>query len=170
MTEEEKSKIPLERERKFLVNKLPENLESYTHKKISQGYISIAEDGTEVRLRKKFQELTLTIKSAGGKTRPEVEMPITKQKFKELWHLTEGKRIHKTRYEIPLGNLTIELDIYHGNLNGLITAEVEFTSEEKSNQFIAPEWFSKEVTGFSKYKNQNLARYGLPDKTNLVLK
>jgi hypothetical protein len=49
----EKIIIPKEIERKFLVDKLPENLDKYSHKEIIQGYVAITEEGTEVRLRKK---------------------------------------------------------------------------------------------------------------------
>jgi adenylate cyclase len=45
-----------------------------------------------------------------------------------LWRLTVGRRLEKTRYRIPLGRLTIELDVFHGKLRGLIVAEVEFAS------------------------------------------
>ena len=53
-----------------------------------------------------------------------------------------------------------------GGLEGLMTVEVEFRSEEDYHKFKAssvPEWFGKEVTGDARYINQNLAMNGLPD-------
>lgn len=149
-------------ERKFLVESLPEDLDRYPHEEIRQGYIAIAEDGTEVRLRKKGNGYFLTVKSGGSKIRPENEIEITEDQFNSLWPTTEGKQLEKVRYYIPYGNQTIELDIYRGQLAGLISAEVEFESPEKSDQFSPPEWFGREVTDNQRYKNQNLALRGLP--------
>lgn len=163
----EKEPQPQEIERKFLVEELPENLEEYPHKDIVQGYLAITEDGTEVRLRQKGNQYFQTVKSGGGKTRFESEIEITKEQFDALWQATEGKRVEKTRYEIPHENGTIELDVYHDNLEGLLSAEMEFSNEEDSNNFVPPEWLSKEVTDDKRYKNQNLALNGIPKRKQL---
>lgn len=89
-------------------------------------------------------------------------MPATPQQFATLWPTTIGKRVEKSRYSIPHGNSVIELDIYEGDLRGLVTAEVEFPSEMAAEPFEAPEWFAAEVTADRTYKNQNLALKGLP--------
>lgn len=151
-------------ERKFLVESLPENLEQYPHKEVVQGYLAITEDGTEVRLRQKGSKYFQTVKSGSGKTRFESEVEITGEQFGTLWEATKGKRVEKTRYEIPHENGIIELDVYHGDLEGLLSAEIEFPSEEESNEFIMPEWLGEEVTDDKRYKNQNLALHGAPKR------
>jgi len=160
----EKQPQPQEIERKFLVKSLPENLEQYSHKDIVQGYLAITKDGTEVRLRQKGKKYFQTVKSGTGKTRFESEIEVTKEQFKTLWGMTEGKRVEKTRYEISHENGTIELDVYHGDLDGLVSAEMEFTSEEDSDKFTPPDWLSEEVTDDKRYKNQNLALRGIPKR------
>ena len=52
-----------------------------------------------------------------------------------------------------------------GKLEGLVTAEVEFPDEDAANQFRAPDWLGREVTGDDQYSNQSLARHGLPQGT-----
>ena len=42
---------------------------------------------------------------------------------------TEGRRLRKTRYDVPYGDHVIEVDIYAGSNKGLIVAEVEFGVE-----------------------------------------
>lgn len=163
----EQKEIPKEIERKFLVSNLPENLDSYPKKEIMQGYLAIAPDGTEIRLRKKGKKYYQTVKTGGGKTRGEFETEITEDQFNTFWQATEGKRVEKTRYEIPHGNNVIELDVYDKNLGGLLSAEVEFKTEAESNKFVAPEWFGSEVTEDSRYKNQNLALYGIPKEEQI---
>jgi len=156
---------PKEIERKFLVNKLPENLNQYPHNEIRQGYLAITGDATEVRLRQKGNKYFETAKTGAGKTRFEFEIEITESQFNVLWEATKDKRVEKTRYEIVYENGLIELDVYHGNLEGLQTAEMEFPNEEESNKFIAPEWMNEEVTEDTSYKNQTLAIHGIPKKT-----
>lgn len=157
-----KGEEPMEIERKFLVGTVPENLDQYPNKIILQGYIVIAPDGTEVRLRQKGGKFFQTVKSGSGKAREEYETEIAYEQFDALWPATEGKRVKKIRYEIPLAQGTAELDEYYGDLNGLLTVEVEFKSEKESNEFSAPLWFGKEVTEDKRYKNQNLALDGVP--------
>ncbi|MBI5421097.1 MAG: CYTH domain-containing protein [Parcubacteria group bacterium] len=164
---EDKNKIvqreqPKEIERKFLVHALPADLETHPHTEVVQGYVAITEDGTEVRLRKKGDKYYQTIKSGSGKVRTESEAEITEEQFNVFWAATAGKRLEKTRYEIPCGDVVIELDIYKGGLSGLITAEVEFKSEEEGDAFVAPAWLGREATEDKRYKNQSLALHGIP--------
>ncbi len=149
-------------ERKFLVKSLPENLEQYPHKDIVQGYLAIAEDGTEVRLCQKGKKYFQTVKNDSGKNRFESEIEISEEQFNSLWRATKGKRVEKTHYEIPYKNRVIGLDVYHSDLDGLLSAEIEFSNEKDNNKFIPPKWLSKEVTEDKRYKNQNLALHGIP--------
>lgn len=80
-----------------------------------------------------------------------------------LWPGTEGRRIEKIRYQIDEGDQKIELNVFRGNLEGLVLAEVEFPSREKSEEFEPPDWFGEEVTEDIRYKNQNLAQKGAPN-------
>jgi CYTH domain-containing protein len=161
--ETEPQVAPREIERKYLVATLPDNIDSHPHSEILQGYLAIDANGSEVRLRRKGDQLFETIKSAGGLTRAEYEIELTPVQFQTLWPATEGRRVEKIRYDIThASGAKIELDIYKGDLAGLCTAEVEFASEAESHEFAVPSWFGKEVTADSRYKNKNLALYGLP--------
>jgi len=153
---------PVEIERKFLVAQLPENLQDYDHQTIRQGYMVIGADGSEARLRDRAGSYSLTVKSKGELSRGEWETPVSEDQFEALWGTTAGKRVEKTRYTIPYDGHTIELDIYEGDLAGLISAEVEFASEAEADAFEKPDWFADDVTADSSFKNQNLALRGLP--------
>lgn len=153
---------PREIERKFLVPHPPDAFAQYPSDEIRQGYVSL-DDGTEVRVRQRGQHYFFTVKSAGHLVREEVETEITEAKFSELWEKTEGRRLTKTRFSIPYGTFTVELDTYGGSLEGLVTAEVEFESPEDAEKFVPPPWFGDEVTFDSRYKNNSLARLGLPE-------
>ena len=89
----------------------------------------------------------------------EEEIELDQRCFESLWPLTQGRRIEKRRFLIPAdGDLEIELDVYDGELSGLITAEVEFPSEREADEFQPPAWLGTDVTGDVRYSNQSLAR------------
>jgi CYTH domain-containing protein len=152
----------VEIERKFLVEQAPDDLDAHPSREIEQGYLAITDD-VEVRVRRYGDESFLTVKSSGNESRVEEEIEIDRRRFDALWPLTGDRRIHKRRYAIPIGDgLTIELDVYHGRLSGLVTAEVEFTSLANANAFVPPGWLGRDVTDDSRYKNKRLATHGLP--------
>jgi CYTH domain-containing protein len=106
----------------------------------------------------------LTVKSGGSLARVEEEVALDDGAFDRLWPLTEGRRVEKVRYLVPAEmGLIIELDIYDGDLDGLMVAEVEFDSEADAEAFTPPGWFGREVTSDARFKNQRLAVDGLPE-------
>lgn len=152
---------PLEIERRFLVKPFPRNLAVLPGKEIQQGYI-VVDDQREVRIRRAGRACTLTVKEGTGLIRQETETAITGAQFEALWPLTEGRRIEKIRRRISLGEVTLELDRFHGPLRPLCIAEVEFPSPEQAEAFVPPAYCKEEITGRSEYKNANLALSGLP--------
>src|SRR5688572_10318901 len=95
--------MDLEIERKFLVRTMPEDLAKFPSSEIAQGYLVITDEGLQVRLRSKDEKYTLTYKRGLGNVREEREVALTREQFATLWPATEGKRLSKTRYEIPFG-------------------------------------------------------------------
>ncbi len=146
----------MEIERKFLVASLPD-LNSVLFKELKQAYLSFE---SEVRIRSLDDNLFyLAGKSSGDLARSEIEPQIDSVTFQILTSLVQGRIISKTRYYVSLNNnLIAELDIYHGELEGLITVETEFKSEREADEFVVPNWYGKEITYDKRYKNKNLAR------------
>jgi adenylate cyclase len=155
---------PVEVERKWLVQDLPD-VPEHKGKKVIQGYIAIATDGTEVRLRQTDGKFFETVKSEGGLVRAEIEVELSKEQFEALWGTTAGRRLEKTRYTLQWAGKKVEIDVYQGSLAGLIVAEVEFSSASESARFAPPPWFGTEVTEDKHYKNVNLALHGRPQHT-----
>lgn len=146
----------MEIERKYLLNELPDNLESYESHRIEQGYLC-----TEpvVRIRRQDDDYILTYKSKGLMVREEYNLPLTKESYEQLKTKIDGILISKTRYLIPLNQtLTIELDVFDGVYTGLYLAEVEFASEKDANNFIPPAWFGEDVTFSTKYHNSTMSK------------
>jgi adenylate cyclase len=153
-------------ERKFVLAARPFELGGYSASEIHQGYLSIDPDGSEVRVRRRGERCTLTVKRGAGIARDEEELDLDSDEFGRLWPLTAGRRVDKTRYKIPAADgLLIELDVYSGPLKGLITAEVEFGSQDQAERFKPPDWLGREVTDDPAYKNRRLATDGLPHQS-----
>ena len=153
----------MEIERKFLIKKdrFPDNLAQYPCHEIEQGYLC-----TEpvVRIRRQDDEYYLTYKSKGFMAREEYNLPLTKDAYLHLKPKADGLVISKTRYLIPEKNgLTIELDVFHQEYEGLLLAEVEFSSQEEAESYCPPDWFGEDVTFSSRYHNSTLSR-GLIEK------
>ncbi|HEX8253198.1 MAG TPA: CYTH domain-containing protein [Thermoanaerobaculia bacterium] len=144
-------------ERKFSVRKLPDALEQFPNRLVEQGYLATGPNGLQVRLRRSGDKLSLTYKrdDAGGRIEREVE--LTPEQFDVLWPATEGRRLTKTRYDVPHGDRTVEIDIYRGRHEGLIVAEVEFPDEHSARAFQPPDWLGEDVTGKPRYSNVRLA-------------
>jgi adenylate cyclase len=143
------------------VSRRPSGLERCRSEQIDQGYLA-ADAESEVRVRRIGEESFLTVKRGSGRDRLEDEIEITAEQLEALWPATEGRRLAKHRFYVPLDGLTAEVDVYGGKLDGLITAEVEFDSVAHSESFDPPPWFGDEITGDAGYANQALAKDGIP--------
>ena len=154
----------VEIERKYLIRKsdLDFDYKKYKHVNIAQGFIYIK---PAIRIRKSDSNYYITIKTKPPKeisakndlVRTELETEIPKSCYNYLLKFCKGRIIKKTRYFIPYKSHTIELDVFDGELKGLIYAEIEFKSVKSAEKFTPPKWFFREVTGIEKYKNTQLS-------------
>ena len=90
-----------------------------------------------------------------GLANAEFEYEIPRADAEELMaqHCLRGE-LAKTRYLVPHGPMTWEVDVYKGILAGVILAEVELPSE--STELTLPYWVGREVTGNPDYRKINM--------------
>ncbi len=147
----------LEVERKFLILSEAYKDQATSKTRIVQGFLSTHPERT-VRVRIKGEMGYLTVKGRGndsGTTRFEWETEIPLQEAIHLIHLCEPVILEKTRFEVPFGTHTYEVDEFFGENKGLVIAEIELKHEDEP--FEKPEWLGKEVTGAIKYYNSQLS-------------
>lgn len=147
-----------ETERKFLVLSNDFIQEAYAEKRITQGYLSSHPDRT-VRVRIKDDKGYLTIKGRGnesGTTRMEWEKEIALPEAEQLLAICEVGVIDKTRHEVSVGRHVYEVDVFYGENEGLVIAEIELAHEHE--MFEKPHWLGTEVTGDECYYNAYLSR------------
>ena len=129
---------------------------------IQQGYIP-TQDKTAVRVRLMGEHAFLTLKGANdGATRDEFEYPIPlDDALQMLARLCSGHHISKHRHLIQHAEHTWEVDVFHGDNQGLVIAEIEL--QEEHEDFAMPPWATEEVTHDPRYYNINLMK--LPYKS-----
>lgn len=145
-------------ERKFLVASDAYKQEAVKQTRITQGYLSSVPERT-VRVRIKGDKGFITIKGIGsesGASRYEWEKEIAVVEVEELLKICEPGVIDKTRYEVPAGDFTFEVDEFYGENQGLVVAEVELSDE--NDVFDRPEWLGEEVTGDVRFYNSMLMK------------
>ncbi|WP_075291218.1 CYTH domain-containing protein [Pararhizobium arenae] len=148
-------------ERKFLVSNDRWRRQADGGTSMKQAYI-VAMDDRSVRVRisgGKRAQLTTKI-SKTKLIREEFEYDIPLDDAEDMMRQAIGIVIEKTRYRIPTAGFIWEIDVYHGDLSGLIVAEVEMNSE--NDRPLIPDWIGREVTGNYRYSNHYLALEGLP--------
>ena len=120
-----------------------------------QGYLSSVKERV-VRVRVAGEQGYLTINGLmRGVTRLEFEYAIPVPDAATMLDLLcERPLIEKTRYREAFGGRTWEIDVFHGDNEGLVVAEVE--SPAKSERVQAPSWLGREVSNDPRYQNFNL--------------
>lgn len=149
----------IEIERKFLVTSLDFKQEAFKKTRIIQGFLNTNKERT-VRVRIKGEQGFLTVKGKSdreGLTRFEWEKEILKPDAEALLKLCEPGIIDKMRFEVNFESHVFEVDVFSGDNEGLIVAEIEL--KHKNEEFKMPNWIGKEVTGNIKYYNSHLSKY-----------
>ncbi|MFA8436399.1 MAG: CYTH domain-containing protein [Marinifilaceae bacterium] len=143
-------------ERKFLVHREKLDLKG-TGKALKQAYLT-NEISKSIRIRIADQSAFLTIKSGSkGLVRSEYEYEIPLDDANEMLELCEPNFIDKHRHLVNYGKHTWEIDVFHGENEGLIVAEIELESEEE--YFEKPVWLGEEVTDDTRYLNAALVKH-----------
>lgn len=148
----------IEIERKYLIKSLDFKNTFSKKSDIAQGYLSSVAERT-VRVRIKGEKGFLTVKGIGnatGVSRFEWEKEIAVDEAKELLKLCEKGVIEKTRYEVNYGHHLIEIDVFHGENDGLILAEIELKNEDEIIE--KPNWLGDEVTNDKRFYNSYLSQ------------
>lgn len=142
-------------ERKFKVNaSVSAIIAKINPIEIQQAYL-LNSEGLSVRIRIKDNKAYLTIKGGiNPLVRDEFEYEIPTLEANEILENYCKQRLIKKRYCLKQGDLTWEIDVFEGNLSGLIVAEIELPSIETT--FELPKWIEEEVTMDPNYLNANL--------------
>ena len=137
----------IELERTFLVKFLPPQVKEARSKEMVDIYYPNSSAHPTIRLRKNGERYELTKKEPieGDTTRMlEQTIELRKNEFDEFSKLS-GRKLEKIRYYFPYDGLTAELDVFQGDLKGLVLADFEFASQKEKESFQMPVFCLAEV-------------------------
>jgi len=162
----------VEIERKYLLRGAPPTPPEARKRTIEQGYVQARhvpadhqhdQHILEARIRRAVHEdgttiYTRTVKRGFGMVREEIEDEVDAQTYAELWPMTEGMRLRKTRWLWNDGEAEWAIDVFDDI--ELALAEVEVPSEEYDIEIPRwlEQWIERDVTDERAYVNSEIAR------------
>jgi len=149
-------RVAKEIERKFLLSSPAWRKLVESRIRIEQFYLAAAH-GRTIRIRiSDGASAVLTIKFSGkGRGRDEFEYPVPLAEAREMQSFALGRIIEKTRHHVRHGGYLYEIDVFEGELAGLIVAELE-TPDIVPDESL-PAWLGRDVTQDGHYYNASLA-------------
>lgn len=158
----------MEIERKFRLERFPEQLPLLEKSVVCQGYLS-TRPAVRIRSSEKNGQMSyiLCIKGKGTLVREEVELPLEEDTFLRLKNLLPGEMIRKDFrvYQLPDGNRLECSLVDEGTPTAFFYAEVEFENVEKANTFLPPDFLGEDIT---ELPGSSMSAYW--EKTRLVEK
>jgi adenylate cyclase len=150
----------LEIEKTYLAKSFPvSDLTSLKSKKIIDVYIPGSFEKPTIRLRQNGDHFEITkkvqVNPSDASTHQEFTIPLSQEEFEAL--SLGGKVVEKTRYYFEVNGYDGELDVFDGELKGLVLVDFEFDSQDISSEFIAPEFCGADVTQEKFIAGKNLA-------------
>lgn len=152
----------IEIERKFLVKGDGWRSQSFRNVYYRQGYLNDAKS-CSIRVRIAEDKAYLNIKSAIlGIFRHEYEYEIPLAEANEMLDsFSLGAVIAKRRFFVEYAGHTWEVDVFDGDNDGLIVAEIELSAEDEA--FDIPNWVGDEVSDDPRYYNVCLVKHPYKD-------
>jgi CYTH domain-containing protein len=166
----------LERERRYLLQDLPEGLtRASPHVQITDNYIT----GTRLRLRKVRNPLTnkWTVKftqkfaiNSKDLSRTLITNTYLNAQEAEILSVFEANEIRKNRYPFEYEGRKFGIDMFLGDLFGLVLAEVSFDTDQELRSFSKPQFALVEVTNNELFSGGKLCELTFADIREEIIK
>ena len=133
----------------YLPKHLPAGLKDAPSKKMLDIYIPATAAHPSLRIRQQGDRMEITKKvpvdGVDASHQRETTIPLTQMEYFDL-QMLPGRRVEKTRYYYTESAIPYEVDVFEGDLAGLVLIDVEFTSSAEKARFTPPEWFLADVS------------------------
>jgi len=164
----------IERERRYLLQDLPEGLTRADHHlQITDNYIT----GTRLRIRKvrdpKTNKWIVKFTQKFAPNPEDLSRTIITNTYlnaieAETLAVFEANEIRKNRYTFEFQDRRFSIDMFLGDLFGLILAEVSFETDEDLDSFAKPPFALAEVTNNEIFSGGRLSELTFEDIRNEV--
>jgi CYTH domain-containing protein len=142
----------IELEKTYVARSLPEGILSARSEIISDFYINTTEDIIHpvMRLRRRGNRYELTkkqpIEGTDSSAQTEHTIPLSEAEYLVLKNNVPGRYSSKRRYYMEIEGASAEVDIYEGELTGLVVIDFEFSSKTALQNFSMPKVCLADVT------------------------
>src|SRR5712692_6292881 len=164
----------VERERRYLLQDLPEGLSRADHHfQITDNYIT----GTRLRLRKvrdpKTNKWVVKFTQKFAPNPADLSRTIITNIYlnaieAETLAIFEANEIRKNRYRFEFQDQQFSVDMFLGDLFGLVLAEVSFETDEEMDNFPKPPWALADVTNLEVFTGGRLCELAFEDIRNEI--
>ena len=139
----------IELERTFLAKYLPEDLGDF--EELEDNFFPRDSKHPVLRLRRRGDRLLMTkktLKGEGSFTEFVEETIKLSPEEHSFFSCLDGKRHSKRRYSYDFADkVKCEIDVYQGDLKGLVLVDFEFADVEAKKNFVVPDFCLREVSG-----------------------
>lgn len=160
----------IERERRYLLQELPEGLSrADPHVQITDNYIT----GTRLRLRKvrdpRTNKWTVKFTQKFAPNPQDFSRTIITNTYlnalevETLAMFDDGNEIRKNRYRFTYDGREFSVDMFLGDLFGLILAEISFESDDELDKFPMPPFALADVTNHELFTGGKLSQSTFED-------
>jgi CYTH domain-containing protein len=159
----------VERERRYLLQDLPEGVSRADHHlQITDNYIT----GTRLRLRKvrdpQTNKWVVKFTQKFAPDRDDLSRTIITNTYlnpieADTLGIFEANEIRKNRYHFEFEGRQFSVDMFLGNLFGLVLAEVSFDSDDELENFSPPPFALAEVTNNEVFSGGRLSQLSFAD-------
>ena len=164
----------VERERRYLLQDLPEGLSRADHHlQITDNYLT----GTRLRIRKvrdpKTNKWIVKFSQKFAQNPKDFSRTIITNTYlnaleAEMLAVFEANEIRKNRYAFEFDGRKFSVDMFLGDLFGLLLAEVSFETDEELDSFPKPPWALADVTNNEVFTGGRLCELTFEDIRNEV--
>src|SRR5215510_4678668 len=166
----------VERERRYLLQDLPEGLTRVDpHFQITDNYIT----GTRLRIRKVREPRTnkWTVKftqkiapDPGDLSRTIITNTYLNALEADVMSVFNSNEIRKNRYPFEFAGKKFAIDMFLGDLFGLVLAEISFETDEELDSFPQPSFAVADVTNYQLFSGGKLCELTFAEVRAEILK
>lgn len=164
----------VERERRYLLQDLPEGLtRASPHVQITDNYIT----GTRLRLRKvrdpQTNKWTIKLMQKFAPDKEDLSRTIITNLYlsaleTEMLAISDANEIRKNRYWFEFEGRKFSVDMFLGDLFGLVLAEVSFATDEELRSFLKPAFAIADVTNNEMFTGGKLCELSFADIREVI--
>lgn len=150
----------------YLAKELPADLATKPNKQLVDVYYPSEDAHPLLRIRQKGDSYEITKKVMANGTDSshmlEHTIKLTRQEFDALT-AAPGKRVAKRRYDYEYQGRKAEIDVFEGELSGLVVVDFEFADRDDQLAFQTPDFCLADVTQEAFIAGGKLAGKSLAD-------